>query len=109
MNTRGTKRRKYIGEVRAVLAANIARLQIARYLDSTNRDKALASDVKMSLSQIQRIRTGEIGTSVDQLELLAQHFGVEPWMLLVDQLSPQRIPRLAYDTSSATVRDRVAR
>lgn len=48
---------------------------------------------------IARIRRGEGGATTQTLERLAAHYGLEPWMLLVEDLDPDNPPQLVYPSS----------
>jgi transcriptional regulator with XRE-family HTH domain len=74
---------------RAVLARNLNKLMAAskgarRDLSSPQRIEALSG---FSHSQVQRIRRGEIGATIDRLGELAAAFSLAPWQLLVPTLN----------------------
>lgn len=76
--------------LRNVLASNLTALldrdrefsDVRRFPSATSRYIALAARIKTSLSQIQRIMHGTIGTSIDNVAKLAKQFHVEPRDLL---------------------------
>jgi transcriptional regulator with XRE-family HTH domain len=81
--------------VRAILASNLKALRDQHYreLDTpTARNKALARDADTTLSQIQRILKSQVGTGVDQLESLAQVFGVKPQDLITPYFTAETPP-----------------
>lgn len=79
---KGTKRRKYEGVFRKVLAENAASLIAEIFATSANRPKALAAKAKVSLSTAQRVLEGTIGASIDVIEQIAKALGTTPAALL---------------------------
>lgn len=49
----------------------------------------------LSKSRVGRIVKGSHPTDIDALADLAEVFGLEPWQLLVENLNPKALPRLA--------------
>lgn len=82
---------------RDTLAANLRRLMEANPKLSTL--PAIAAAGGPSNGTLDRARRAEAAIRLDELGRIAQVFGVEPWMLLVPDLNPARLPRL--DASSA--------
>lgn len=83
---RRSKRDKPDPVIRGVLAHNVTVLRDRAYAAKpsvTSKNKALAKDADTTLSQIQRILSGELGTSVDLIARLARALQVRPQDLLV--------------------------
>jgi hypothetical protein len=71
--------------VRAILAQNVQALRdsvYSRFRSVTARNKELAADAGLTLSQVQRIIAMELGTSIDYVEYLAKPLKVRPQDLL---------------------------
>ena len=78
--------------VRAILSTNVKALRDQRYAhlgSVTARNKALAVDAGMRLSQLQRIIARELGTSIDYVEFLAASLKVRPQDLLTPYFTIQ--------------------
>jgi transcriptional regulator with XRE-family HTH domain len=87
---RRTKRDKGTSPLRAVLGRNVAALRDARYSrlpHETARNKALALAAESSVSQIQRVITGEVGASIDVIDALAVALDVS----VIDLLTPYEL------------------
>lgn len=69
---------------RDVLAANLRKLQDA--FPAMGSVKKLSERTGIPNGTVGRIRTAAVGTSVDQLEQIAQAFKLEPWQLLCEGL-----------------------
>lgn len=72
---------------RSILAENLKALMAARPGLGTFTEIVAAGGP--SNGTLDRIRRQESGCSVDQLDLLARVFGLEPWQLLVPNLDPR--------------------
>jgi transcriptional regulator with XRE-family HTH domain len=86
-DTRQSKSKKPVPIIRGILGRNVEVLRDQVYADLptvTARNKKLAEKIGQpkGLSQIQRICTGELGTSIDTVEWLADALGVRPHDLL---------------------------
>lgn len=82
---RRSKNQKPPTMIRQILAANLAALRDRKYPvhhNVTQRNRSLAKAAHTTLSQIQRILSLSVGTSIDLLEELAHALGVEPADLL---------------------------
>jgi len=77
--------------LRAVLAANFSAL-MATEPEMTMAALALRLDI--GYGTLYRIKTGEVGCSIDMLDAISGHYKIEPWMLLVPGLTPGHVPRL---------------
>lgn len=67
--------------IRAIVAANVRELRDHIYRElpnATARNKAIAHATGMSPEQARRICLGDLGTTIDYIDDLAQLFGVEP-------------------------------
>lgn len=92
------KREKYRGvSIRHVLATNVRELMKLRWPDSPNRSASLEKECKSLItdSTIQRILVSESGVSVDQLELIAKAFNLEPYQLLIHGLDVRKPQKAA--------------
>lgn len=58
----------------------------------------------LSKSRVGRIVTGSHPTDVDALTDLANVFGLQPWQLLVENLNPKALPRLADSSLLSQIR-----
>lgn len=99
---RRSKRDKPDPLVRGLLAGNVASLRDKRYeaLGSvTARNRQLAEDANTTLSQIQRILSMELGTSIDLIARMARALKVRPHDLLTPYFSAR--PQYAGDEGSA--------
>lgn len=77
--------------IRSVLSQNVVVLRDRMYttqIPETTRNKNLARDAQTTLSQVQRVITGELGTSVDIIERLATALRVRPQDLITPYFSP---------------------
>lgn len=82
---RRSKRDKPEPLIRGVLASNVTVLRDKRYdgcPSVTAKTKALAAAADTTVSQIQRILSCELGTSLDLVARLARALGVRPQDLL---------------------------
>jgi transcriptional regulator with XRE-family HTH domain len=84
---RRSKQEKPTPMIREIVARNVAGLRDARFPQATNKNKALAEKAGISLSQVQRILSKNLGTSIDNVEWLAGVFGVRPQDLLTPYFS----------------------
>jgi hypothetical protein len=76
--------------IRGILAANVVALRDRHYASLgtvTARNRQLAEDSGTTLSQMQRIATASVGTSIDQLETLALNLKCRPQDLLIPYYS----------------------
>lgn len=73
--------------IRTVVARNVERLRDARFPLEKNKNRALAAAAGISLSQVQRILNQSLGTSIDNIEWLANVFAVRPQDLLTPYFS----------------------
>lgn len=83
--TRESKKSKLPNQLRYVLGRKVKQLRDIRYQKqptATARNEVLAKAVGCSVSQIDRIISGELGTSVDYIEALGRALDVEPFELL---------------------------
>lgn len=83
--TRESKNKKLPNQLRYVLGRRVRELRDQRYLKqptATARNEVLARAAGCSVSQVERIISGELGTSVDYIEALAKALDVEPFELL---------------------------
>lgn len=83
--TRRSKKEKLPNQLRFILGKAVKTHRDTRYrkqLTATARNEQLAKAVGCSVSQIERIISGELGTSVDYIEALAKALDVEPYELL---------------------------
>lgn len=84
-DTRQSKSKKPVPIIRGILGRNVEVLRDQVYADLPNvtaRNKTLAEKLGTTTSQIQRICAGELGTSIDSVEWLADALGVRPHDLL---------------------------
>ncbi len=90
MPTRNSKSKRPPTTIRAVIARNVSELRDKKYAylaTATDRNRALAEEMESSLSQVQRLVAGKVGTSSDAIEQLASVFYVEPNQLLIPYFS----------------------
>ena len=80
---------KVPGFMRTILATNVRGLMDHQYKESTNKPKALAGDAGVSLSTVQRMLDSSVGSTIDNIELLAAALGVSAYQLLLAELSPE--------------------
>lgn len=83
---RRTKTLKPSRAVVGILAKNVTEFRNLHYADlptQTAMNHALARDVQMSCSQVQRVIAGELATGIDAVEAFARVFDVEPYELLI--------------------------
>lgn len=83
--TRNSKKDRPPAIVRGVLGRNVSLLRDRVYSGQrtvTARNTKLAEAIGSKLSQVQRICNGELGTSIDTVEWLAEALGVLPHNLL---------------------------
>lgn len=80
---------------RQVLSKNLLALMAARPDLSTIRKIVAASGSRLSNGKVGRITAASHSTDIDTLQALADVFGLEPWQLLVRDLHPNALPRLA--------------
>lgn len=84
---------------REILAANLAALrQRHKHLKSTlaieRESAALGEDRKIAHSVMQRVFKAETPFNLDDLQTLAELFGLDAWQLLVPQIDPEHPPVL---------------
>lgn len=79
---------KVPGFMRTILAANVRGLMEHQYRSASNKPKGLAADAGVSLSTVQRIIAGEVGATIDNIELIAAALGVSGYQLLMPNLRP---------------------
>lgn len=78
--------------IRKYLADNVAALrdkQFSTRLSVTARNNALAKESKTTLSQIQRVLSAELGTSIDLIARMAHALKVRPQDLLTPYFAVQ--------------------
>lgn len=92
---------------RDVLSANLRALMAARPDLGTIKRVAAASGTKLSNGKVGRIYAASHTTDIDTLQYLASVFELEPWQLLVKDLNPSALPRLADATVLAQILDAV--
>jgi transcriptional regulator with XRE-family HTH domain len=80
---------------RDVLAENLRKLMKAREDLSRFPDITSASRGELTNGTLDRIRRAEVALTIDKLASLAEVFDLEPWQLLVENLNPKALPRLA--------------
>lgn len=71
--------------LRGIVAANVSALRDRHYAvlpSVTARNRKLAEDIGTTLSQLQRIVAGTVGTSIDQIETLSKRLKCRPQDLL---------------------------
>lgn len=79
--------------IRGIVAENVKRLMNERFPSEPNttaKSRALAGAADTTLSQIQRILSQSVGTSIDIIENLAGAFGVRPQDLLTPYFAATR-------------------
>lgn len=86
-------------DVRKILAANLAALQSHhRDLKSTPAVERASADLgpdrKISKTVIQQVQKGATPFNLDDLQTLAEIFGLDAWQLLVPQVDPEHPPVL---------------
>lgn len=92
--SRRSKKEKLPNQLRFILGRSVKAQRDVRYLKlgtATARNEQLAKAVGCSVSQIERIISGELGTSVDYIEALAKALDVEPHELLMPGAQELRI------------------
>lgn len=96
------KRRKLVGYMRKVLAANLAHLLAshAEFKLSANKPKLLSERADVSLSTVQRVLAGQVGASLDVIEQLAAVFDVSVYQLLLPNLDAEN-PQVVTGASAA--------
>lgn len=83
---------------RLVLAQNIERLRQAATppLNYQALERATAmKGCRVGKSTLQRAATGSAPMNLDYLEAIAKVFNLDPWQLLVPDLRPEAVPKLA--------------
>lgn len=83
--------------IRGALGRNLKHLRDAKWHNLptiTARNEKLGKLLGSSLSQVQRLISGDVGTSIDTLEQLADIFGVEPAQLITPYSTARRVPAL---------------
>jgi hypothetical protein len=91
--------------VRDILSRNVRRLidearqsrpQLGSIVKVSEYSKKIThGSSSLSKSRVGRIVTGSHPTDIDALTDLAEAFGLQPWQLLVENLNPKALPRLA--------------
>jgi hypothetical protein len=94
---------------REVLSTNLRALMQARPDLGTIKKVATASKSNLSNGKIGRIYAASHTTDIDTLQALSSVFGVEPWQLLVPDMNPLALPRLADAAVLAQILDAVGR
>ncbi|SRR5581483_12162718 len=90
---RESKSKKPVAMIRAILGRNVEELRDRIYKDLPNvtaRNRALAHKIGSTLAQVQRICSGELGTSIDTVEWLADALRVRPQDLLTPYFATAR-------------------
>lgn len=92
MSCRYTMLMKY--EVRKILADNVAKLMASRPdLDSQQKLRRKAGG-KLGQATISRILRCESAATIDNIQAIAEAFGMDAWQLLVPGLDPSITPTL---------------
>lgn len=81
---------KVPGFMRTILAANLAALVDHHYASMSNltaKQRELAKQAKVSHSTVQRIMSGDVGASLDNIELIATVFDLSAYQLLIPNLN----------------------
>jgi hypothetical protein len=94
---------------RDVLSQNLRRLMESRPDLDTIKKIVLASGESLSNGKVGRIYAASHTTDIDALRDLARVFDLEPWQLLVENLNPEALPRLADALVLAEIFDAVQR
>lgn len=85
--TRREKKPKQAGLLRKVVALNVqALIQFHFGPDDRNAYRKIADKVGCSASTVERISKGQVGTSIDTLEALANYFGLAAYQMLLPRL-----------------------
>lgn len=79
--------------IRSILSANLKALMAATPGRSTLPEITAAGGP--TNGTLDRIRRAATGYGIDQLDLLAEAFNMQPWQLLVPGLDPRNLPILA--------------
>ncbi len=82
----------------AVLWANVRALMVNRWGKENLTQLALAA--KIGPGSATRIKEQKTSVGLDVLEKVAKAFGLQPWQLLVPNLSPELPPVLRVNTQS---------
>lgn len=85
-----TRKRKYPGWIRKIVAQNVRALMDKKYAAERNRPGKLSQDAKVSLSTIQRLLSEDVGASIDTIESVARILKVPPFQLLMPSEEMQR-------------------
>lgn len=91
--TRQSKSKRSVPIIRGILGRNVEALRDAVFADLPNvtaRNKKLAEKSGTTLAQVQRICRGELGTSIDYVEWLADALNVRPHDLLTPYFAAAR-------------------
>jgi hypothetical protein len=94
---RRSKSQKRVSLTRQVIAQNVVAFRDRIYAGlptTTARNRALAKDADTTLSQIQRVISMELGTSVDLIEALATALRVRPQDLVTPYFAVSVIEKL---------------
>lgn len=91
---------------REILSANLRRLiaahktltSIKKVAEATADYRLNGEDVHLSNGKVGRIAAGSHTTDIDALYSLAKAFELQPWQLLVKDLNPSALPRLADES-----------
>lgn len=89
---RRSKRDKPDPMIRGFLATNIRALRDKQYAEHTSvtaKNRALAKEADTTLSQIQRVLSMELGTSIDLIARMARALHVRPQDLLTPYFAVQ--------------------
>lgn len=81
--------------IRGALGRNLKHLRDSKWQNLstiTARNEKLGKLLGSSLSQVQRLIAGQVGTSIDTLEQLADIFNVEPAQLITPYSSARTMP-----------------
>jgi transcriptional regulator with XRE-family HTH domain len=104
--TRKSKKDRPPTLVRGIVAQNVEQLRDQVYRDlrtPTARNNKLSEQSGVATSQIQRIISQELGTSIDYLEMLAKPLGVRPQDLLHPYFVAQ--PKTDYEPEKPDERE----
>lgn len=90
-----------MNDIRKIVGNNICTLMqyAADHGAPYPHDKALAAKAKLAASTIARIKRGEVGASIDTLEVIAKAYKLSAWQLLIPKLDPA-IPPVAVSSDT---------
>lgn len=77
---------------RAILGANVTTLM--EHHGEANR--RMADKIGIGEGTIQRAKKGTVSLTIENVEVIAAHFGLEAWQLLTPGLDPRHPPQLTF-------------